>query len=213
MTAKAKNGRYARAREFGPALLHESAGRIGALPASLRPIAPGMKLAGPAFPVIGPPRDNLRLHEAVYAAKPGDILVYVPGGFAEAGYWGEILTVAATERGIGGLVIAGGVRDTGVLRRGKFPIFSLAVAIRGTDKSPGLAGGPAERVALGDVVIARGDLIVGDDDGLCAIPATRVDEVLVNAARKRAFEADVMRRLRQGETTLDIFGLNSAKKK
>ena len=203
---------YRAARGLGAALLHEAAGRIGALPSELKPVASGMTLAGPAFPVVGPPRDNLRLHEAVYAASPGAILVYAPAGFAEAGYWGEILTVAAQQRKIGGLVIAAGVRDSAMLRKLGFPIFCTAICIRGTDKSPGLAGGAVQRLALGDVVIEAGDLIVGDDDGLCAIPAASAASVVAAAKKKKAFEDGVMRRLRAGESTLDILGIKPAAK-
>jgi 4-hydroxy-4-methyl-2-oxoglutarate aldolase len=198
---------YAEARELGSALIHEAAGRIGALPSALKPVAPGMNLAGPAYTVTGPPRDNLRLHEAVYAARPGDILVFAPAGFEEAGYWGEILTVAAMERKIGGLVIAAGVRDSARLRELGFPVFCTRVCIRGTDKSPGLAGGRVQRLALGDVIVEAGDMIVGDDDGLCAIPAAEAASAVAAAKKKKDAEDRIMGRLRQGESTLDILGL------
>ena len=66
------------------------------------------------------PGDNLAVHRAVLAAGPGDVLVVDAGGHL-AGYWGEILAVAARYRGVAGLVIDGGCRDTAALRRMNFP--------------------------------------------------------------------------------------------
>jgi len=210
--ARANNALYRRAQKLGAALIHEAAGRRGALPAMLKPVGEGMSLAGPAYPVVGPPRDNLRLHEAVYAAAPGDIIVYVPAGFEEAGYWGEILTVAAQQRKIGGLVIAAGIRDSAALRKLKFPVFATTICIRGTDKSAGLAGGAVARLALGHVVIEPGDMIVGDDDGLCAIPSAEAASVVAAATQKKAHEDQILRRIRRGETTLEILGIKAGQK-
>ena len=70
------------AAALGSATLHEAAGRIGALPAPLRPVACGMRIAGPAFTVRCPPGDNLWIHRAIYAARPGDVLVVATGNDA-----------------------------------------------------------------------------------------------------------------------------------
>src|SRR5690242_10831510 len=95
----------------GSATLHEAMGRRGALPSAIKPAYEGATLAGPAFPVKSPVGDNLWIHHALYAAEPGDVLVVdVPAG-EDYGYWGEILSVAAQVRHLGGVVITGGVRD------------------------------------------------------------------------------------------------------
>lgn len=49
-------------------------------------MAPGFRVAGPAFTVSGPAVDNLWLHKAVAAADPGDVLIAYASGVYEAGY-------------------------------------------------------------------------------------------------------------------------------
>lgn len=195
-----------RARRFSAATLHEAAGRIGALPSELRPAWDGCQLCGPAVTVQSPAGDNLWLHRAIYAAERGDVLLVHTGGGLEFGYWGEIMSTAALSRGLGGLVIDGCVRDRDLLRELGFAVFSRGFCIRGTGKDFGARGWINSPTLFGDVVVAPGDLIVGDADGVVAIPRERVSDVL-NAAEKRdAAETQIQQRLRAGETTLGIYG-------
>jgi len=189
------------------ASVHEAAGRIGALPSVIKPLAAGMHLAAPAFPVRTPPGDNLWLHRAVYAAQPGQVLVVDTGGGLEYGYWGEILAEAALARGLAGLVIHGGVRDGQRLRELGWPVFAERVCIRGTGKDPDGDGALGEPVVLGEVSVAPGDLIVGDADGVACIPAAAAAAAVSDAERRDSAEATILRRLRAGETTLSIYGL------
>ncbi|MGF6796967.1 regulator of RNase E activity RraA [Paraburkholderia youngii] len=62
------------------------------------------------------------------------------------------------------------------------------------------------RPAFDDVTVEAGDLIVADEDGVVAIPVARVAEVIAAAQAREAREADQMRRIREGESTLAIFG-------
>lgn len=192
------------------ATLHEAAGRIGALPSGIKPIAHGMRLEGPAFTVSSPPANNLWLHKAIAEANAGDVLVVEVGGHYEAGYWGEIMTVAAQARSVVGLVIDGCVRDVEQITALGFPVCSRGLCIRGTGKDttpPGSGSGSlSEPIEIGDLTIAPGDLIVGDGDGVVAIPSGRVEEVLEKSRERLDNEAAVMERLRRGETTLDIYG-------
>jgi 4-hydroxy-4-methyl-2-oxoglutarate aldolase len=188
------------------ATLHEASGRHGALPSAIKPGAPGMRLRGPAVTVSCPPGNNLRIHHAIYLAEPGEVLVAEVGDGAEYGYWGEIMTVAAQARHLGGLVIDGGVRDSDRLAALDFPVFSRGVCIRGTSKDP--AGGSINQpIQLGDVTVEPGDLVVGDADGVVVISREHVPEVLAASTRREADEANQMQRLRQGERTIDIFNL------
>ncbi|WP_348612220.1 dimethylmenaquinone methyltransferase [Nocardioides sp. 31GB23] len=187
--------------------MHEAAGRIGALPARLRPAYPGAIVDGPAFPVLCPVGDNLWLHRAVYAASPGDVLVVATTGTDEFGYWGEILSEAAKARGLGGLVIDGGVRDTEVLGRVGFPVFSALTCLRGTIKNPELGGGTPLEVVFGETSVRRGDLVVGDLDGLVVIPAADEAQVLAASQAREDKEATIIAELRAGATSLDLYGM------
>ncbi|MCL2482733.1 MAG: dimethylmenaquinone methyltransferase [Propionibacteriaceae bacterium] len=189
------------------ATAHEAAGRIGALPSAIKPLSPAMRLTAPAFPVSMPAGDNLWIHRAVYAAEPGDVLVVAANDGFEYGYWGEILTVAAQARGLAGLVIAGGVRDSERLIEIGWPVFSERVCIRGTVKDPDGIGSLGQPITVGDVTINRRDLVIGDCDGLVVIPAARVEEVNQHSIERETAEAGYMDRLRAGESTLSIYHL------
>lgn len=189
------------------ATLFEAAGQQGALPSAIKPVVAGWRIAGPAFPVQSPPADNLWLHRAIYAANPGDILVVHVGDHHEAGYWGEIMSTAAQVRGLGGLVIDGCVRDAQDLALVGFPVFSRGLCIRGTGKDRDARGALGEPVTIGGVTVARGDLIVGDADGVIAIRHDRIAATLDRAAGRAAKETAIVERLKAGETTLAIYDL------
>ncbi|HXV61330.1 MAG TPA: RraA family protein [Vicinamibacteria bacterium] len=191
---------------FGSATLHEAAGQIGALPSVIKPIDPGMRVHGPAFTARSAPRNNLWLHRALATAAPGDVIVAEVGGWYEAGYWGEIMTVAAQTREIAGLVLDGCVRDVEQIASCGFPVFSRGACIRGTSKDPESSGALGEPITLGEVTIHPGDLVVGDADGVVIVPSVAIDEVLAKARERESNEAEIMNRLRRGETTLDIYG-------
>jgi len=198
------------AHRLGTATLHEAAGRIGALPSAIKPVAPGMRLAGPAFTVHVPAIDNLWIHRALYDAAVGDILVVSTSGGIEAGYWGDILNEAAMAQKLGGLVIDGGVRDSAGLAEQAFPIFSNGICIRGTIKDFEATAWLRHPIRIGEVVIRQGDLIVGDRDGVVALPAARVAEAIDAGVRREADEAEKIVRIRAGARTLDLYGLGPA---
>lgn len=136
-------------RRVGAATLHEASGQIGALPSAIKPIAPMMRLAGPAFPVATAAGDNLWLHRALTEAKAGDVLVAVADGHHEAGYWGGIMTASARVRGLSGLAIDGCVRDGDSITEAGFPVFARGLSIRATRKDPGARGSLGQPIIIG----------------------------------------------------------------
>ncbi|MGF6733374.1 4-hydroxy-4-methyl-2-oxoglutarate aldolase [Paraburkholderia youngii] len=188
------------------ATLHEAAGKIGALPAAIHPVAPGFKVCGPAVTVHSPGGDNLWLHRAIYAAQPGDVLVVSVSEAYEHGYWGEIMSTASKVRGLAGLVINGCVRDQRLLSEIGFPVFARGLCIRGTGKDFGARGWINAPIRLDDVTVNAGDLIVGDEDGVVCIPREQVATAITASEAREAAEAQQLKRLEAGESTLSIFG-------
>ena len=188
---------------LGSATLYEASRSDCFLNSAFRPAWDGATMVGRALPVLAQSGDNLALHHGIAMAEDGDVLI-VDGGGADFGYWGEVMTVAAQSRGVCGLVIDGGVRDTAQLARLRFPAFSTSISIRGTIKEwPGLIGAA---VTLRGRVIRRGDVIVADRDGIVALPSERYQGIL-DASRERAGQEEAyMARLAAGETTLDVYG-------
>jgi 4-hydroxy-4-methyl-2-oxoglutarate aldolase len=196
------------ARPLSTATWHEAAGKGGALPSSIKSIAPQFRLCGPAITVHSPGGDNLWIHRAIYAAQPGDVLVVHTSGQYQHGYWGEIMSTAAKVRDLGGLVIDGCVRDGDLLARIGFPVFARGLCIRGTSKDFGARGWINAPLLIEDVLIHPGDLLVGDGDGVVCVARNQVEQVLKAARLREHQEADILERLKQGETTLDIYGWN-----
>ncbi len=192
--------------------LHEAAGKIGALDHAIKPVAPSFRVCGPALTVHSPPGDNLWIHRAIYAALPGDVLVVYVGGKHDNGYWGEIMSTAASVRGLAGMVIDGCVRDGALLEGIGFPVFARGLCIRGTGKDFGAHGWINAPVLMGDVTVSPGDLILGDSDGLVAVPGTQAASAVAAALKREAQEQQILERLRAGETSIDIYGWRTAPK-
>jgi 4-hydroxy-4-methyl-2-oxoglutarate aldolase len=200
----------ARLAALGTATIGEAwpSARIIGLP--LRPLAPNMAVAGPAFTVACRPGDNLALHRAIAAAAPGDIVVVDYGGGTDSGPFGEIMALACRLRGIAGLVTDGSVRDSARLIEMGFPVIARGANIRGTTKRD--QGEIGEPITLGGVRIERGDLVVADADAVIVLPASDAEAALAAGEARAAAEARMIERLRAGETTLQILGLTDGEK-
>lgn len=197
-----------RARKLPTATLHEAGGKIGALPSAIKAVAPGVRICGTAFTVHSPGGDNLWLHRALVLAQPGDVLVVYANGAYEHGYWGEVMTTQAKARGLNGLVIDGGVRDADLLEEIGVPVFARGLSIRGTGKDYGAIGWLNAPVRIGNVTVQSGDLIVGDRDGVVAIPRKCAADVVEKAVQREAEELAICRRLEAGETTMQVYGFH-----
>src|SRR5690606_33393262 len=150
--------------------------------------------------------DNLWLHRAIYAARPGDVLLVNCSGGEDYGYWGEVMATAAIARGLAGLVIDGGVRDSELLRAMPFPVFASRISIRGTIKDFGARGWLGAPTMFGSLAVESGDLLCGDADGVVVIPRARASDVIRASVEREAKEAELMTRLRSGRSTLALMG-------
>lgn len=192
-------------RALGAATVHEAQGGIGALDSGIKPLAPSMRLAGPALTVDCKPADNLMLHYAMLKAQPGDVLVVDAKGFLESGVWGDVFTEQALKIGLAGLVINGAVRDAAAIIAAGFPVFARGLSIKGSGKhQPGRLNVP---VTIGDVQIHPGDLIVGDQDGLVVVARGELEPVLALSRAREAKEEAYRERIRSGATTVELLGL------
>lgn len=195
------------ARQLGSATLHEAGGKKGAVPSGIKPLRTDWRIAAPVFTVAGAVRDNLWLHRAIYAAPAGSVLVHECGGEGEAGYWGGIMTSAAIQRGLAGLVTEGGVRDSEELCELGLPVFASKVCIQGTSKRQDAAGSLGTSVVLGAVLVHTGDLLVADADGVVVIAREEVERTIAAGAARASEERAIVERIKRGESTLDIYHL------
>jgi 4-hydroxy-4-methyl-2-oxoglutarate aldolase len=199
------------AASLSSASLHEAAGKLGALPAVLKPIVSSMRVCGRALPVRCPAGDNLWIHRALAESRKGDVLVVETGPLDDAGadfgYWGEIMATAAVARGVAGLVITGGVRDSQALIALGLPTFSACISIRGTLKNPKGDGAVGEPVRIGEIVVRKGDLVFGDADGVCVLTPQVAEAAVPAAAQRDADEVGILEKVRAGALTLDVYKL------
>jgi 4-hydroxy-4-methyl-2-oxoglutarate aldolase len=132
-------------------------------------------------------------------------MVVTTTGPSTHGMFGDLLATSLMARGVVGLVIEAGVRDTSTLREMGFPVWSRAVHSQGTVKeTPGSVNMPIECAGQ---AVAPGDVLVADDDGVVVVARREASDV-VEAARARLVKEESSRtRLETGELGLDIYGL------
>jgi 4-hydroxy-4-methyl-2-oxoglutarate aldolase len=193
--------------EAGTATVHEAIGRRGFVGADLRPIQQGVRHAGSAVTVSCHPGDNLMIHAAVEVCAPGDVLVVTNTSPSRHGMFGELIATSLMTRGVRALVIDAGVRDTAELREMGFSVWSRWVSCEGTVKATG--GSVNTPVVLGGVLVAPGDIVIADDDGVVVVPREEAVWAREQSDVRTAKEAAVRERLAAGEIGLDIYGLRA----
>ncbi|MGW1964507.1 4-carboxy-4-hydroxy-2-oxoadipate aldolase/oxaloacetate decarboxylase [Streptomyces sp. NPDC001935] len=190
---------------YGTATVHEAMGRAGLLGTGLRPIQQGVRVAGTAVTVLSWPGDNLMIHAAVEQCGEGDILVVTTTSPSTDGMFGELFATALHRRGVRGLVINAGIRDTAELREMGFAAWSAAVSPQGTVKATG--GSVNVPVAIGGQIVRPGDVILADDDGVVCVPREDAREVAEASAARERKEALARAAFLDGELGLDRYGL------
>jgi 3-hexulose-6-phosphate synthase/6-phospho-3-hexuloisomerase len=155
--------------KISAANLSDAMHRRGVL-SGLRPVAPGMKVVGPALTVRTAPGDYAKPVEAIDHARPGDVIVVEAGGVGPA-VWGEMASRSAVNRGVSGIVIDGAIRDSADIGALTFPAFSRLVCPNAGE--PRGLGEIGVSVTVSGTVVQPGDWILGDDDGVVCVPRDR----------------------------------------
>ncbi|MBK6006315.1 RraA family protein [Ramlibacter ginsenosidimutans] len=166
------------------------------LPPELRPLFPELRLAGPAFTIDGRVDPRADAHETLLAwtgllskAKPGHIWVSQPNDRVVA-HMGELSAETLKNKGVLGCVADGYVRDVEFLIAMGFQTWSRGFTPRDI-VGYWLPRAVDVDIRIGDVIVAPGDYLLGDRDGLVRIPRARMDDVLDEAETAIATENKV----------------------
>jgi len=167
--------------------------------AGIAAITPGVKVVGRAVTVRSYPGDWSKPVQAIDVAQKGDVIVITTGGVGPA-VWGELATESAIQKKIGGVVLDGAIRDTGEIRKLKFPAYSRLVSpTAGEPKGFGEINVP---IRIGNVAVSPGDWIIADDDGVVVVPKEKAVEIANRAMDVLERENRIRKEIRKGKTTL-----------
>ena len=161
--------------------------------ALFRPVS----MIGIALTVSCQPTDNAPLAEASAGADPGTVLVVARHGDRRHAPWGGLMSRSASNRGLAGAVIDGAATDWREIVELRFPVFARNLSAL-TTRREDLPGSVGEPVTVGGVLVRTGDVVIGDDDGVVAIPADRAEEALAHALRFEAREHHLREGLKAG---------------
>lgn len=177
------------------------------LPATFLPLREEMKLAGQAFTVKGGPdvttdgefEMRARMLEAI---GPDTVAVWDCSGDTVTAHWGEVMTMAAVQRGCRGAV-CNGLRDTRAVLDQDFPLFCQYRT------SAGMLGRfrmyhYQKPIMLGEATIHPGDWIFGDIDGVLVVPRAIAYDVLVDAEKILTKEIDIKEMVRSGMKPTEV---------
>jgi 4-hydroxy-4-methyl-2-oxoglutarate aldolase len=214
MNAKLRDPLTSRLRKLYSAVVADVLDGLGyrrqTLDADIRPLTPARQVCGRVFPAQATKVDHIpaKPYEleigAVDAMQADDVLVVDVGHDRTCGFWGELLTTACLFKGVGGVVMTACTRDHWKIHELDFPVFGIGY-------HPADSLGRADIVKLGEPIViggvstARGDLILGDEDGLVIVPQQVAEEALARAEQKVAGENLVRAELERGVPIGEVF--------
>lgn len=189
------------------ALVADSMDALGLRPACLgwdiAPLHSGDTLVGRAFivhqiEVDAPPAKPYQgLLRAIEAIGSDEVFVIPTGRSTRAAVWGELVSTASRHRGAAGALTDGLVRDAAKVRALGFPVFARGTMPLDTNGRLEITG-IATDATIDDVHIHRGDLVVGDADGVVIVPWEAAAEVVAQAQSKSQGEAEFRRAVSNG---------------
>jgi regulator of RNase E activity RraA len=166
-------------------------------PARVHAVVPGSRLAGRVCPARHAGSVDIFL-EALERAAPGEVLVVDNDGRLDESCVGDLVVLEAQAAGLDGIVIWGLHRDTADIQAIGLPVFSLGTIPAGPQRLDARVLDALASATVGDWAVDREDLVLGDDDGVLFVPASRAGEVFTLAETIRDTERRQAEQLHAG---------------
>jgi regulator of RNase E activity RraA len=181
---------------FPVAAIADHFDRMLVMNGNIVPLTSSDRLVGSALPIHTRGGDNLAIHRALDDAQPGDVLVINGQGDLNRALIGDLIAEIMVKKGVRGAVVDGAIRDAESIALMGLSVFGLGATPAGPFKNgPGSIGFP---VAVGGLVVAAGDVIVADRDGVALVPAADLDRAIAGARRVLGAEEALRKRILDG---------------
>ncbi|MDF1608677.1 RraA family protein [Hoeflea sp. YIM 152468] len=190
-------------RSIPTAVASDCMNRTQVMHASIKPISPGMTLAGQARTVTTMVGDCASIVDLISIARPGEVLVVDAGGYEDVAVWGGMMTEEAHYRKLDGALVWGAVRDVQDIRALGFNMFCNAVVPRGPHQ--GFGGVVDGAISAAGVTVRSGDIILGDEDGVTVVPLERAKDVLARAQAHMIKEHRWIEKIRSGKSIHEVY--------
>lgn len=135
---------------------------------------------------------------AIEECPPGAVLVADCRRDTSAASGGDILMTRLAQRGVGGMVTDGGMRDVANIAKLAMPVYIGAPAAPASFHRHAAVDANVP-IACGGVPVYPGDVMVGDLDGVVVIPRHLADEVARDGAEQELLEGWILEEVRSGK--------------
>lgn len=187
-----------------------------------KPINPNaVKFVGPAFTVHTVPMREDLVEEQTSGARPnlqgqavseipaGAVLAVAMGGETRTAFMGDIITTHLLVKGVAAVVLDGGVSDTAAISGIPLPVFCMGSAATPVISHRFVIGLNVP-VEMDGITIFPGDVLMGDANGVVAIPAAVVAEIAEAGLEREVLEEFVVGKVRDGAPMVGTYPPNEA---
>jgi 4-hydroxy-4-methyl-2-oxoglutarate aldolase len=163
-------------RTYPTTQIADCGGPVSVLSPTIRHLAGGVEVCGPAMTLWTKPGDILFPLKSPDLVQPGDVLVIDGGGREDAAVVGDILSGTLSALGCQGVIVDGAIRDLDGIDDVGLPAYArCAYPTTGSVQGPGALNVP---IQCGSVVVNPGDLVRADRSGVVVVPREALQEVL-----------------------------------
>ena len=180
------------------------------LPVNIRPLDPGLKVAGPAWTFSGRMDRTASRHDTLLGwtqvlskAPSGHVLVCQPNN-QEVALMGELSAETLKNKGVLGYVVDGGCRDSDFILQQQFPVFHTFFTPSDIAQR-WVADRLSEPLTIGSVTIRTGDFILGDRDGVIVIAREIAQSAIEQTEQVALTENQVRDAIRAGVDPVEAY--------